>query len=63
MAEIQEQIPESLRTAVDAAVAWLEALDGHSYSVSGIVEAEETLLQLRRLLCKPAATDTSCAAA
>ena len=40
-----EEIPESLRDAVAAGVAWLDARDARNYSVSGILDPEPTQAQ------------------
>jgi hypothetical protein len=43
--QVVEDIPESLRPAVDAAIGWLSARDGRAYGVSAIVDPHSTLIQ------------------
>jgi len=45
MSEIVETIPESLDSAVSAAMAWLAERDGRTWSVTAIVDPEATLTQ------------------
>jgi len=48
MANVVEDIPSELRGEVDAAVNWLNAEQGHTFSVTGILDPEQALAQRSR---------------
>ena len=56
MAKVSESIPETLQPEVDAAINWFKAQSSDEFTVTGIVDAEESLAstderELRLVLC------------
>ncbi|MBL6816736.1 MAG: hypothetical protein ISQ58_06355 [Pseudomonadales bacterium] len=56
MAKVSDSIPETLQPEVDAAINWFNAQSSDDYTVTGIVDAEQSLAstderELRLVLC------------
>ena len=56
MAKVSDSIPETLQPEVDAAINWFNAQSSDDFTVTGIVDAEESLAstderELRLVLC------------
>ena len=56
MAKVSDSIPETLQPEVDAAINWFNAQSSDDFTVTGIVNAEESLAstderELRLVLC------------